>query len=364
MKCVDLMFQTMLAELGQRSLDAAWTADFPSDGRFTPVTVKRKRYWYFDLPDGQGGRTRRYVGPADDADIAKRVETFKVEKDDLRARRRMVSSLTREGGLIAPDKMSGDIVEALAAGGLFRLRGVMIGTVAFQTYGGILGVRLPMAALLTGDVDIAQDYAISAEVKDSLPPFVELLQGVDPTFRPVPHRPGAGASSAFVADGGYRVEFLTTNRGSDDDLDQPAKMPALGGASADPLRLLDYLIRDPIRTILLHKSGVSVTVPDPSRYAVHKLIVASRRHKDGQSAVKRDKDIRQAALLFEALQQTRRASDLAFAYNEAWERGPAWQEGIRAGAAMLPLEDTRRLAEVLVEGAKQNREVLELPFGE
>lgn len=29
MKSIDLMYQTMLAELGQRSLDAAWTADFP-----------------------------------------------------------------------------------------------------------------------------------------------------------------------------------------------------------------------------------------------------------------------------------------------------------------------------------------------
>jgi len=34
-----------------------------------------------------------------------------------------------------------------------------------------------MAAILTGDADIAQDYAISREVEDSLPPIVELLQG-------------------------------------------------------------------------------------------------------------------------------------------------------------------------------------------
>jgi hypothetical protein len=35
MKSIDLMYQTMLAELGQRSIDAAWTADFPPEGRFT-----------------------------------------------------------------------------------------------------------------------------------------------------------------------------------------------------------------------------------------------------------------------------------------------------------------------------------------
>ncbi|CDZ43378.1 nucleotidyltransferase family protein [Neorhizobium galegae] len=362
MKSIDLVYQTMLAELGQRAMDAAWTADFPSEGRFVKAAVKGNRYWYFDISDEAGGKKRRYVGPVDDSEISQRVETFKREKDDYRARRRMVLSLTREGGMIASDPMSGAIVEALAAGGLFRLRGVLIGTVAFQTYAGILGVRLPAAALLTGDADIAQDYAISCEVEDTLPPILELLQAVDETFRPVPHRSGAAASSAFQNAKGYRVEFLRSNRGSDDYIDQPARMPALGGASADPLRFLDFLIRDPTRTMLLHKGGIVVTVPDPSRYAVHKLIVASRRRNDGQSAVKRDKDIRQSSLLFEALDQTRRHADLALAYTEAWERGPAWQDGIRFGAAMLNEAEKERLRDSLRLGAQQIGETVTMPF--
>ncbi len=40
MKTIDLMYQTMLAELGQRSLDATWTADFPPEGRFNPANIK------------------------------------------------------------------------------------------------------------------------------------------------------------------------------------------------------------------------------------------------------------------------------------------------------------------------------------
>jgi hypothetical protein len=54
-----------------------------------------------------------------------------------------------------------------------------------------------MAAILTGDADIAQDYAVSREVEDSLPPILDLLRSVDPTFRPVPHRSGSAASRAF-----------------------------------------------------------------------------------------------------------------------------------------------------------------------
>lgn len=47
LKSIDLMYQAMLAELGQRSLDPVWSADFPSDGRFTPLTVKQRRYLVF-----------------------------------------------------------------------------------------------------------------------------------------------------------------------------------------------------------------------------------------------------------------------------------------------------------------------------
>jgi len=116
--------------------------------------------------------------------------------------------------------------------------------------------------------------------------------------------------------------------------------------------------------MLLHRSGVPVVVPDPSRYAVHKLIVASRRHTDGQGPAKRQKDVRQAALLFEALQQTRRSADLALVCNEAWERGSAWQEGIRTGAGMLPPQDAERFNPVLIEGAKKNCEEIEFPSGQ
>lgn len=74
----------------------------------------------------------------------------------------LVSTLTREAGLTAPDRFTGDGVEAIGAAGIFRLRAVLVGTVAFQTYAGHLGVRLPGASLQTGDADFAQHYSISS----------------------------------------------------------------------------------------------------------------------------------------------------------------------------------------------------------
>ncbi len=46
---------------------------------------------------------------------------------------------------------------------------------------------------------------------------------------------------------------------------------------------------------------VTVNVPAPERYAVHKLIVASRRENDDNGVLKREKDVQQASHLFEAM---------------------------------------------------------------
>lgn len=336
MKQIDLVYRTMVAELGQRLLDASFTAEFPVEGRFVPVTVKERRYWYLDTPSNEGGKNRRYVGPADDPEITRRVEEFKFIKDDMKARRKLVSTLVREAGLIAPETMTGNLIEALAQAGLFRLRAVLVGTVAFQTYSAHLGIRLPSASILTGDADIAQDYATSSEVGDSLPPIIGILKSIDPTFKAVPHRSGSPRSTSFRNATGYKVEFLTGNRGSDEYLDKPADMPALGGASADPLRFLDFLIYNPVRTVLLHKSGISVTVPDPARFAVHKIIVAGRRQTDTMGTAKRDKDLRQALILFEALIETGQRDSLAAAMEEAIARGDGWRSAIKLGARHIP----------------------------
>lgn len=199
----------------------------------------------------------------------------------------------------------------------------------------------------TGDADFAQDFAISAEVEDSLPPILDLLRSIDSTFRAVPHQADNAKVVALSNSVNYRVEFLTTNRGSDDYTGKPSPMPALGGASAENLRFLDFLIYEPVRTVLLHREGVSVNIPAPERYAIHKLIVASRRRTDALGRAKRDKDLVQASLLCEALVETRQSYLLADAYREAWTRGEAWQQAILSGLVLMPDNGKLALANAL-----------------
>lgn len=352
MKRLDHTYQLLYSELAQRALDAAFSSEFSLEGRFITQESGSRRYWYFDTAKTDGpGKHRRYVGPTDDPEITKRVEAFKDLKADYRARRKLVSTLSREAYLPKPETTTGQIVEALAEGGFFRLRGVLVGTVAFQAYAPILGVRLPEAILHTGDADFAPFHSISVAVGDEMPPILELLRRVDPTFREIPHPADSRRSTAFVSRSGYRVEFLTPNTGSADYHGAPAPMPALGGASAQPLRFLDFLIYEPVRAVLLHGAGVPVLVPAPERYAVHKLIVASRRHGDGMA--KSAKDRRQAANLIEIMVELNRSAELTEAFAEAWSRGPAWREAINESVRALETGAQEKLSLGLKTGAKQ-----------
>ena len=142
-----------------------------------------------------------------------------------------------------PIAQIGDIVAALAKAGVFRLRGVLVGTVAYQTYSAMLGSKLPSSILQTGDVDIAQFKNISVAVNDQTSPVLDVLKEADKTFRAVPTIHGEQVTS-YAAKGGLRVDFLTPNEGP--DTDRPQRLPALQ-TDAQPLRFLDYLIRDPNR---------------------------------------------------------------------------------------------------------------------
>lgn len=353
MKPIPQIFQTLYAELVQRSLDASFSADFAVEGRFVAVEVRGRKYWYFDTPGEEGRKNRRYVGPVSDIEITKRVEDFNNIKEDFRSRRRLVSTLIREAYLPSPTPIVGDIVKALSDAGFFRLRGVLVGTVAFQCYAGLIGVRLPNTALQTDDADFAQFHSISVAVQDQLPPVLDVLRAVDPTFREVPHQLDGRFASQFMARSGYKVEFLTPNIGPSEHARRPAHMPALGGAAAQPLRFLDFLIYQPVRAVLLHKDGVPVTIPAPERFAVHKLIIGSRRRKEGSSVAKSAKDRLQAQTMLEVMISLRQHVALADAYVEAWDRGPAWRKAIQESLTTFEADAWDRITSGLANGVRE-----------
>lgn len=339
-----LLIQTTYSELLQRCESAAFDDAFPEDGGFVSKEVKGRLYWYFQTQT-QDGRKQRYVGP-ETAELLERIKHHREARNDEKERRALVSTLTRQFGLPAPMERIGDVVSALAKAGLFRLRGVLIGTVAYQTYAAILGEKLPRALLQTEDVDVAQFTSVSAAIGDKMPPIRDVLLEVDPSFRKVPHLSREGVTR-YKARGGLMVDILTPNEGP--DTDDPRHLPALQ-AEAQPLRFLDFLIYNPVSAVLLHGSGVMIAVPAPERFAVHKIILSQRRPS---AIAKSDKDAMQAEALINALAR-KRPGDLADAWNEAYERGPKWRKFLLAG--MLNLDPATR--DLLLKAAGRPRRIL------
>lgn len=333
-----LVMQTTYAELLERCASAAFSDSFPQEGAFTSKIIKNRRYWYFQLPTSEG-RGQKYVGP-ETPELLERIARHKEVRDDERERRALVSTLIRSFGLPQPIREVGNVVAALAKAGVFRLRAVLVGTAAYQTYSAILGTRLPSSVLQTGDIDIAQFLGVSVAIEDQTPPVIDVLKEVDRTFRAVPHIDGERHVTTYEAKGGLRVDFLTPNQGP--NTDEPLSLPAFH-TDAQPLRFLDYLIYEPEPVVLLHDAGVYVLVPAPQRYAIHKLIV-SRRRREG--AAKRDKDIRQAEALISVLTE-KRPHEIRSAWKEANERGPKWRTLLKEGAELLDADCRNRLAKTV-----------------
>jgi hypothetical protein len=328
-KDLPLMAQTTYAELLDLSDAHAFESAFSEAGTFSSKTVKGRRYWYFQPPrsSAEAAHAQRYVGP-ESAELLQRIARHREAKQGESAQRSLVRTLVRSYRLPSPIPAVAQVVEGLARSGVFRLRGVLVGTVAYQTYAAMLGVRLKGALMQTSDVDGAQFLSVSIAMRDQTDSMGEVLKSIDPTFREIPnlHRK---PSTQYISSQQLRVDFLVPNQGADSD--DPLYLPALKVA-AEPLRFLDFLIYEPVKAVLLHGAGTSVAVPAPERYAVHKLILSRRRKAADAKALK---DSRQAEVLLQILLQ-KRPDELKRAFEEALARGPSWRELLEGGIAQLP----------------------------
>ena len=350
--------ELMFSDLLQKTLDAEFDDTYPENGSFITQTRKGRDYWYYrgfgtDAMGEQGKQYLKYVGPKGNPDIDSRVERFSRVKSGYRERRQIATKL-RQAGLPAPITLEGNVVQALSKAGLFRLRCVLVGSVAFQSYAGLLGVKLPGMSMRTDDIDFAQYFGVSQQLDDRTDDIEAALKTVDQSFTPIMHPGERTLAASFRNQFGFKVDILTPNRGSPDYQGSLAKMPALGNnVGAFVLRFLDYLIREPVTSLLLHDAGVSVTVPAPERFAVHKLLVSSDRPATEVGKIAKDR--RQASDLINAFDMTGRLHDIGLAWIDACDRGPSWQERLRGVALRLEPKTQDQLKLGIVAACKLER---------
>jgi hypothetical protein len=96
--------------------------------------------------------------------------------------------------------------------------------------------------------------------------------------------------------------------------------------AAQPVRFLDYLISGPIKGAVVDGGGILVNVPQPARFALHKLMISGER--DITAHTKREKDLVQATQLLAVLLEER-PGDLQSAWEGIKRRGPGWIKRVR-----------------------------------
>jgi len=306
--------RTLYAELLEQSVHAEAAAVTAGDvgGTFVRKEIGGATYWYLQRSEG-GEKRQRYLGP-DSEELRKWVERVRdaralAEPDDRR--RRELCGMLTAGGAARESAAVVQTLDLLARAGLFRVGGVLVGTVAFATQGTMLGVRFGAAEIRTGDVDIGYDAELGiALASRSDRPDVAKALGASPIgFLPVPMLDPREPSTSFKVRGReLRVDFLTPLRGA--DREAAVRLPALNVA-AQPLRFLDYLIEGAVPAVVVGPSAVLVRVPSPARSAFHKLWTSQRRSV--AEAAKARKDERQAIDLFSVL-----LAERPFDLREAW----------------------------------------------
>lgn len=199
--------------------------------------------------------------------------------------------------------------------------------------GNALGVRWTGASVRTHDLDIARTRGLDVAVPDAKVDLPGVLERLNMGFLPVPPFDPRRPSTSFKVRGqALRVDVLTPGR--DEDA-KPVRIDALGTA-AQPLRYLDYLVEAPERAIVLDGSAVLVNAPQPARFALHKLVVATSRPAATQT--KAEKDVAQAAEVLRVLLDDR-PGDLPLAWEALVGRSRRWSAAARVGMAALRRKD-------------------------
>jgi hypothetical protein len=266
----------------------------------------------------QAGVVRRdiFIGRTNDEATQKRTKLIEAETARAADRRKTIAAL-RAGGIPTPANELGLVLDVIDEVGLLKTT-VVVGTSAYLSYPAFVGELLPQASLTTEDADIAT-MSLALTTDEGNESFETVLKRADPTFTGMLGLNPRAFPSRFRAKSGFTVDLLAPILRRDDP--NPVAISGLHAAAAT-LQHLRWLIEHPIQAASLFASGQPIRIPQPARYAIHKLIIAQKRTSN---VIKRQKDLAQAKALIGILKRRdpfalEDARDSAFAEGkEGWQ---------------------------------------------
>lgn len=141
----------------------------------------------------------------------------------------------------------------------------MVGSVAFQCYGPLLGFKASGALSRTGDLDLGQFHSIVLAVDDAIDQdLLEVLRRVDSRFDAVLSPTDSRKVMRYAIRTGqqelFALDVLCPLRGA--DRPRITTLRALRG-HAQLLRFLDFLLYREVNAVALYGPGIPINIPAP-----------------------------------------------------------------------------------------------------
>ena len=296
--------------------------------------IKGKTYWYVQHMVGDSKRSH-YIGP-DTESVRQQIARYRRRQNDAQllkpALNRLVATCAASG-LHTLTAIETRVYQALAQTGLFEAGAVVVGTHAFLHIGNMLCVQWEQPVWRTDDLDIAQEETIAVAAPPMGADLGGILRKVDKGMFAVPSLNPKHPSTNFrFRKQDLTVSLLTPLRGKLSTT--PVQLEVLN-AAARPLRFLDYLIEDSQAAAVPSGSGILVRVPQPGRFALHKLVVSQRR--PSAETAKSRKDLAQAAAVLDVLREVR-PGDIKVAADAALQMGKKFIQQLNTAADLLDVE--------------------------
>lgn len=302
------------------------------EGTFTTKTISGNDYVYFLHYTAGGKRSNICLGrksPAIEKLMVQHREGRSDAISDVIGIRELCLQI-KAGKAAVVDSATARVLKELEAGGVFRVGGILVGTCAFACIGNLLGVVWDRTTLATRDIDLAFERTVSIAVPHVTADVPKSIESLTMGFFPIPElNPKHPSTSFTIRKNPLRIDLLTPQRGIQSEA--PVYIPRLK-AAAQPLPFLDYLFEDPIRGAVLNGNATLVLLPQPIRFALHKLIVSQERAATDEA--KKRKDLWQACQLLTFFAQER-PLDIEPAWKDLVSRGGEWRQRAEAGLSMM-----------------------------
>jgi len=316
----------LYSDLLQKTIDSSYA--LLGGGAFVSKEIAGIRYWYFQTKSKEGTK-QKYIGKQSD-DLLKNIGRAKASRESMQKiigeRRRLIAMLGAGGSFIEKGRPV-KILSKMADAGLFSSGGVLVGSFAYACYGNMLGYLLDSNIARTEDMDFSVERNFEIGIER---PLLNEITSFEPSFRiPFQTNPSAPPFEMIAADG-FKIEFLTTKT---DSADKSPVFIDRFSLYAHPLDFMDYLIQKPQPAVILAGSGIPVLVPDPARFALHKLAISRLRPIGFQTKI--NKDIAQAQSILEILVDDNPGA-LLMAFDILRQRGDFLLSHVNSGIDRLP----------------------------